>query len=98
MIKDGEYVNNLDEYKSTGTHWITLYMNSDNVTCFDSFRVEHVSKGIKKIIDNKNIINNFLRIKAYDPVICGHFCMGFIDFMLASKSLLEYTNLISPNK
>ena len=98
MIKDGEYVNNLDEYKSTGTHWITLYMNSDNVTSFDSFRVEHVSKGIKKIIDNKNIINNFLRIKAYDSVICGYFCMGFIDFMLASKSLLEYTNLISPNK
>ena len=61
-------------------------------------RVEYVSKGIKKIIDNKNIINNFLRIQTYDPVICGYFCMGFIDLMLASKSFLEYTNLISPNK
>ena len=27
----------------------------------------------------------------------GYFCMGFIDFMLKCKSLLDYPNLISPN-
>ena len=27
----------------------------------------------------------------------GYFCIGFIDFMLKSKSLLDYTNLFSPN-
>ena len=26
-----------------------------------------------------------------------YFCIGFIDFMLKGKSLLEYTNLFSPN-
>ena len=26
---------NLDEYKSIGTHWVTLYVNGDNVTYFD---------------------------------------------------------------
>ena len=26
-----------------------------------------------------------------------HFCIGFIDFMLKGKSLLEYTNLFSTN-
>ena len=30
--------------------------------------------------------------------MCRHFCIGFIDFMLKSKSLLEYTNLFSPNR
>ena len=25
--------------------------------------------------------------------MCGYFCIGFIDFMLKGKSLLEYTNL-----
>ena len=40
-IKD-EY--NLDEYKSIGTHWIVLYMNGDNVTYFDSFIFEYISK------------------------------------------------------
>ena len=27
--------------------------------------------------------------------MCEYFCFGFIDFMLKSKSLLEYTNLVS---
>ena len=30
--------------------------------------------------------------------MCGSFCIGFIDFMLKGKSLLEYTNLFSPNE
>ena len=27
----------------------------------------------------------------------GYFCIGFIDFMLNDKSLLDYTNLFSAN-
>ena len=27
-----------------------------------------------------------------------YFCIGFIDFMLKGKNLLDYTNLFSPNK
>ena len=30
--------------------------------------------------------------------MCGYFRIRFIDFMLAGKSLLEYTNLFSPNE
>ena len=45
-----------------GTHWIALYVNSENVTYFDSFGVEHVPKEIKKFIGNKNIITNIYRI------------------------------------
>ena len=40
-IKDGEYIINLDEYESIGTHWIALYVNAENVTYFDSFRTKH---------------------------------------------------------
>ena len=28
--------------------------------------------------------------------MCGCPCIGFVDFMLKGKSLLEYTNLFSP--
>ena len=28
--------------------------------------------------------------------MCGCSCVGFVDFMLKGKSLLEYTNLFSP--
>ena len=27
----------------------------------------------------------------------GHFCIGFIDFMLAGKKLTDCTNLFSPH-
>ena len=92
-IKDWKLIINLDEYELIGTHWITLYINDHNVTYFDSFGVEHIPKEIKKFIANKNIITNIYRIQAYDSVMCGHFCIGFIDFILKGKSLLEYTNL-----
>ena len=47
--------------------------------------------------NNKNIITNIFRIRAYNSIMCGYFCVGFIDFMLAGKTLTEYTNLFSPN-
>ena len=28
--------------------------------------------------------------------MCEYFCIGFINFMLKGKSLLDYTNLFSP--
>ena len=71
---------------------------SYDVIHFDSFRVEHIPKEIKKFMGNKNIIiTRIYRIQAYDSITCGYFCIGFIDFMLKGKSLLDYTNLFSPN-
>ena len=46
---------------------------------------------------NKNIAKTFYRIQAYDPIMSGYFCIGFIDFMLKGKTLLKYTNSFSPN-
>ena len=46
-----------------------------------------------KILKYKNIY----RIQAYDSILCGSFYIGFIDFMLKGKGLLECTNLFSPN-
>ena len=96
-IKDGAYVINLDGYSDIGTHWTALYSLNNNVTYFDSFRVEHIPKEIKKLIGNKNIQTNIFRIQAYDSIICGYFCIGLIDFMLKDKSLADFTNCFSPN-
>ena len=37
-------------------------------------------------------------MQAYSLIMCWYYCIGFIDFMLKDKSLLDYTNLFSPNK
>ena len=95
-IKDGAYVINLDENKDTGTHWIPLFRMKNEVVCFDSFGVEHIVEEIKKIIGNKNIKANIYCIQANNSMMCGYFCIGFIDFMLAGKTLIDYANLFSP--
>ena len=96
-IKYGAYVINLHEYSDIGTRWIALYVLNNNVTHFDSFGVEHIPKEIKAFIGNKNIKTNIFRIQAYDLIMCGYFCIGFIDFMFAGKTLTDFTNLFSPN-
>ena len=73
-------------------------VNNNNITYFDSFGVEHIPKEIKAFIDcSLSITTNIFRIQAYDSIMCGYFCIGFIDFMLAGKTLTEFTNLFSPN-
>ena len=74
-----------------------MYINNNNVTHFDSFGVKHIPKEIKTFINNKNIKTNVFRIQACDSVMCGYFCIRFIDFMLKGKTLTEYTNFFSPN-
>ena len=91
-IKDGAYIINLDEYSDIGTHWVALHVNNNNVTYFDSFGIEHIPKEIKAFIKNKNIKTNIFRVQAYDSVMCGYFCIGFIDFMFKGKTLTGYTN------
>ena len=97
IIKDRGYVINLDEYADVGTHWIALFCNRSEIVYFDSFGVEHVPQEIKEFVGNKNIIANIFRVQANDSVMCGYFCIGFIDFMLAGKKLTDYTNLFSPH-
>ena len=73
-------------------------MQNNDVTYFDSFGVEHIPKEIRTFIDRSSSIKaNIFRIQPYDSIMCGYFCIGFIGFLLAGKTLTEFTNLFSPN-
>ena len=98
ITKKGAHVINLDEYENTGTHWIALFIKTNEFIYFDSFGIENIPKEINKFIgSNKKIKANIFRIQAYDSIICGYFCIEFINYMLKGKTLLDYTNLFSPN-
>ena len=74
ITKQGAYVINLDEYENTGTHWIGLFVKTNEVIYFDSFGIEHIPKEIIKFIrskelgpavgSNKKIKANIFRIQA----------------------------------
>ena len=78
-------------------HWIALFIKTNEVIYFDSFGIEHIPKEINKFIGNKEIKANIFRIQACDSIMCGYFCVEFINYMLKDKTLLDYTNLFSPN-
>ena len=91
-IKKGAYVINLDEYENTG-----LFVKPIYTIYFDSFGIEHIPKEINKFIGNNDIKSNIFRIQAYDSIMCGYFCIEFVNYMLKGKTLLDYTNLFSPS-
>ena len=93
-IKDGAYVINLDKYADVSTHWIALNVENTEIIFFGSFGVEHVPKETEKFIGHKNIKINLFRIQANNSIMCGYFCIGFIGFMLADKTLIDHTNFI----
>ena len=68
----------------------------NQIVCFESSDVEHVPEEIKKNLGNKNIAANIFRVQVNDSIMCGYFCIGFIDFMLADQKLTDYTSLFCP--
>ena len=91
-IKDGLCVINLNEYTDVGT---CLYALNKDITYFDSFGFKYVPKENQKFIGSKNIKTIIFRVQANNSVMCGYFCIGFIDFMLSGKSF-QYTGFFLP--
>ena len=96
-IKKGAYGINLDEYTDVGTYWIALYSKNNEVIYFDRFGVEHIPKEVKRFIGHKNTKTNTFRIQAGNSIMCGYFCIRFIDFMFESIHFIGFTSLFSPN-
>ena len=71
-----------------------MYALNNNVNYFG---VEHIPKEIKIFIDKSIVVTNIFRIPANDSIMCGYFCVGFIDFLLKGKTLTDFTNFFSPN-
>ena len=72
-----------------------MYNSNIEIIYFDSLGVEYVPKEFKKFIGNKDIKTNIFRIQGNNSIISVYFCIGFTDFILAGKTLIEYTSLFS---
>ena len=71
-------------------------MKKDEVIYFDSFGVEYIPKEIMKSIGNKNIKTSIFRIQDNNSIMCGYFCILFIEYVLNNKTLTGFTNSFSP--
>ena len=96
-IKNGTYLINLNEYADVGTHWIASSCRKSEIVYFNSFDVEHVPAEIKEFARNKNVEANIFQVQQNKSIMCGYFCIGFIQFVLdGGKKLTDFTVMFSP--
>ena len=96
-INDGDHVINFDDKKSKRTHWVSLFIDRSTAVYFDSFGSEYIPLEILQKIRDKSITRNIFRIQDNESIMCGFYCIPFIEYILAGKTLSDYTNLFSIN-
>ena len=94
-IKDEAYVINLDDKKSKGKHWVSLFFDRNTAVYFDSFGIEYSLQEILSKSKDKSITHNLFIIQDDDSIMCRLYCTAFMEKILAGKTLLDYTNLFS---
>ena len=92
-IKDGSYVINLDDKKSKVTYWVSLFIDRNTAICLYSFGIEYIPLEILSKIRDKSITHNIFRLQDNRSIMCGFYCITFIEYMLAGKTLLDYGDL-----
>ena len=79
------YVINLDYKNSKGTLWVSLFIDKNTVVYSDSFRIECIPQEILNKIKDKSITYNIFIIQDNESIMCGFYCITFIEHMLSGK-------------
>ena len=66
-------------------------MDRNTAVYFDSFKTEYISQEVLDKIKDKSITQDIFRIQDNDSSMWGFYCITFIEYMLAEKTLLDYT-------
>ena len=62
-----------------------------------SVGIEYITQKVLNKTKDKSITHDWFRKQDNESIIHGFFCITFIEYILAGKTLLDYTNLFSPN-
>ena len=64
---------------------------------FDSFAVGHIPKEVKEFVRNKKIKSNIYRLQHYYSIMCGYYCIAFIDHIFEWWYLQSFNKMFSPD-
>ena len=87
----------IDDKKSKEAHWVSLFIDKNLAVYFDSFRIEYIHQEVLNKIKDKSITHNTFRIQDNESIMCEFYFIALIEYMLAKETLLDYSNLFSPN-
>ena len=63
----------------------------------NSFTIEYIPQKVSNKVKNKSLTHNIFRTQSDHTIMCGFYCIGFIDFVLVGKTVLDYAILFCPN-
>ena len=92
-MKNGESFIKISDKQSKGTHWFSIIIDRNTAVYFDCFGIEYLPKDVLYKFIDKSMTHNIFRIQSG----CGFYCIAFIEYMIAGKTLLDYTNLLFLN-
>ena len=72
--------------KHIGFHYLVKKITA---VYFSSFGIKCILQEVLNKIKNKSITHNIFRIQSDDSIMCGFFCVAFIEFILEGKTLLD---------
>ena len=76
---------NLDDKKGKETPWVSLFIDRNTAVYSDSFGIEYILQEVLNRIRDKSLSNNIFRIQGDDSIMCGFYCIAFIEYMLSGK-------------
>ena len=85
---------NLNDKKTKRTHWDSLFTDRNTAVYFDSFGIEYIPKELLNKEKDKSTAQNIFKAQDKDSIMCGFYCIAFIEYMLAWKILLHYTTFV----
>ena len=74
-----------------------MFIDENTDIYFDSSGIEYILQEVLNKVKGKSVAQNIFGIQDNESIMCGFYCIAFIDYMLAGKTMLDYTNLFSPN-
>ena len=80
---------NYDKSYQTGSHWVAVVKEGNNVYHFGSYGISPLRE-VQAKFSKYDIYYNDRAVQLSDSSICGHLCIAFIEYLLSNKTFKEF--------
>ena len=87
----------MNDKNSKGTHCTLLFFDRNITVYLEFFEIRYISQEVWSKMRDQSITRNVFRIKDNETIMCSFYNITLIEYILAGKTLQDYTNLFSLN-
>lgn len=83
-------VMNLDDKNGNGTHWTAMIKKGNKILYFDSYGYPPSQEIVNMYKNKSKILYSSNNIQHNDSIMCGFFCVQFIEEVSNGKSFYDF--------